>query len=43
MQIDTFLYLDSLGFIIFSLLIAKISIKENIAAETSDGDGGKSG
>jgi hypothetical protein len=28
MQVDTFLYLDNMGFVFFSLLVAKIAIKE---------------
>lgn len=30
MQVDTFLYLDNLGFVFFSVLVAKIVIKENV-------------
>lgn len=30
MQVDTFLYLDSLGFVIFSLLVARIAITNNV-------------
>lgn len=29
LQVDTFLYLDSLGFVIFSVLVARIAITEN--------------
>ena len=33
MQVDTFLYLDNLGFVFFSLLVARVVIKERIPAE----------
>jgi hypothetical protein len=34
LQVDTFLYLDNLGFVIFSLLVAKIAINEKKVADS---------
>lgn len=38
MQVDTFVYLDSLGFVIFSLLMSKVAIREPVNAIDTSAD-----